>query len=236
MPEPKERKFKVLIPGQKYACTTCGQVFEGMNCRNWAIKCYESHDDSADFFNVAYNPQPRQKRQRQPGECVEYPDSGGHHPWARLSKRSNQYNRLQTSRSLYRCEQYDKKHEEYLDRLISKPHIWKDKISPLQRLSYAFHYGGWEAVKQAAYNLAYSEAITKRLDEMNIPDVIRDLLHLDKLLNEMLGDLDFIKYQEAKNDLDAFLRRLEMTDFIEGLNIDDFEGENKDDNSDNGTK
>jgi len=36
-------KYRVLIPGKQFMCSECGTVFEGANCRNMAIQCYESH-------------------------------------------------------------------------------------------------------------------------------------------------------------------------------------------------
>lgn len=204
----------MIIPGKKFACSICDTIFEGGNCRNLATRCYESHQRQNLKDEVLMNHFPNPHEKLKPGEGVDYLNRW--HNWRRLTFGSKNYNRLQIGRSACRVEQY-------LYSLITrKPHVWKTKISSLQRLSYAFHYQGFEGVKQAAYALAYSEAVQKRLDDLNIPELIRSLLSLDKLLPELMSDFDFARYIESKQDIDAFLARLSTIDFIEGLDLDDF--------------
>ena len=69
-----EPKYKVLVRGQKFACTICGTIYEGSNCRNFVMRCYESHQER-NIGRHSFLPLPR--LDKAPGEGVEYPDIHG---------------------------------------------------------------------------------------------------------------------------------------------------------------
>lgn len=213
-------KCRVVIPGKAYACAECGAVYSGMNCKNMASRCYDGHQKSS----FAYRPpEARPRLDKEPGEGTEYPDRWNH--WRRLVYGSEEYNKVQINRANHNLQKREGKIDKLLsDFLTGKPQIWKDSISPLQRLAYAYHHGGWEAIKQAAYNLAYSEAIQQRLDDLNIPDVLRQLLGMENMLREMLDDADFMRFKEAKNDVEALANKLEIDSFLDSLDLSDFPG------------
>jgi len=88
-----------------------------------------------------------------------------------------------------------------LSDFIPKRRRFNPRHSPLQSLSYAYHYGGWQAVKQAAYSLAYDRAIQERLDELNIPEIIVNELSLNQVIKEVIDDIHDLDALDAHQDI-----------------------------------
>lgn len=221
-------KYRVLIPGRSYQCTACGAIHQGLNARNLAAACYQAHQDAE---SGPYNPLPYSHHDKAPGEGITRPDVHGH--YRRVGPDSPDYNTVQYHQAFNRNSRRTERELAALDRLLGKPQVWKDKISPLQRLSYAYHYGGWESVKQAAYNLAYSEAIRQRLNEW-LPDLLRQTLHLDRLAREVISDELAQDKLAARLDMQEFTRRIVDRLALDRQLNDILEGENETDRTDTG--
>jgi hypothetical protein len=198
-------KYRVITPGQVVSCAVCGVVFQGGNCRNLASACYDSHQTAPE------PPRPLLPYQRHgpwelPADNTVHPDEHGHR--SRVNPALNRENRRRWLAANYH------KAQAFLERLGARPpEIWKEKISPLQRLAFAFHYGRWESVKQAAEAYAFDRAIERKVEEMNIPAIIEHEIWLRR------------KIQEAKTMLSGLLADSDMqraTQIIDTLRLDDY--------------
>ena len=205
----KPPEYYSRLPDGTCQCVICEVVYP---TRFQAQKCCQDKKPYSDFLNgvsafhlaklKSFRPLPR-LTDKEPGEGIEYPDRNGH--WRRgkpdtwLQKRANYHKAM--------SQGYDRHYQELrreLYELFKEWLEWDTKISPLQRLAYAYHYGGWEAVKQAAVNMGYSQAIERRLDALNIPEIIRQELHLQALIQDYLDterDVDRADYRQAVDDL-----------------------------------
>lgn len=210
-------RIKTLENGKSYMCTICETVHSGPNCRNRALKCYDSHFILSERIinHAPYNPEPKE-----PGAGVEYPDQYGH--FRRLSPDNPEYNRIMVNKARHFLDQRERNLEKYLDSVLRKLEKWDhSKATPLQRLSYAFYHGRWESVKQAAYALAYSRAVEMLIERLNIPEIIQSTLKLQRLLTEYLVDQEAIDRShgqgEKKEALDRFLEWLKLQDEINNI-------------------
>jgi hypothetical protein len=213
---PDEPKYRVIKPGKAFMCSVCGTLYTGANCRNNAILCYESHQTQnlSRQPNVAYD-----IPEREPGDGIDRPYPSGH--YKRVKPGSRHYNRLEMQKARRKWE----RDREYVQHLMDKLENWPESVTPIQRLAYAFKMRRWESVKQAAVALAYSVAISQRLDELNIPQILRDELKLHEVLKNLLTDEDRVDREQGQNDIDKLADRLrldmELDDIIRGSEKND---------------
>lgn len=205
------RYYTEIQPGKIVACAYCGKVFEGGNCRNLAKRCYQSHlappEPPRNF--TAY-----EKYTDMPfptDDKTEHPDEHGH--YYRGHKDHWRYLKTQVNKSLSNAER-----REFLKSVSAKPAINANpRHTPLQRLSYAYHFGGWEAVRQAAYALAYSEAVKRKIEELNIPEMLTREIQLYRALQQALEDLRDIDAAWDNDTINRLLDQLSMNDFLDYL-------------------
>jgi len=219
-PNPPAQYYNRL-PNGAYRCVICEEIYK---YRFDAQRCCHDKKPLADYqagtskwhYDRIRNFRPNPHLDKDPGEGIEYPDRNGH--WRRLTKDTPKKRRVDYNKAMFLAQSRDYAQlRKELTRLYRQQHQWQYKTSPLQRLSYAYHYGGWEAVKQAAYSLAYSEAIGRRLDALNIPDLIRRELQLERLIKDHLETMSDINAQEAAREIDQILAALELEDFMNTL-------------------
>ena len=113
----------------------------------------------------------------------------------------------------------------YVNQAIKGLEHWPETVTPIQRLAYAFKMRRWESVKQAAVALAYSIAISKRLDELDIPQIIREELKLHEVLKHYITDEDDADRRAGRYNIDKLADKLrldmELDDILRGSNADD---------------
>lgn len=207
-----EPKYRIIVRGKAVACAECGTVFEGGNCRNMASSCFDSH-----FLEPEVRPfLPYEKEPKAEGEGVLFPDKHGH--WKRLSESNPDRKKVEYNKAMHQAANRDREDQKRLIRdLFKSSQVWKDNISPLQRLSYAYHHGSWESVRQAAYALAYSEALRKKIDSLDIPLLIREALQLDNLAAEVMRDSQAIDLEQAKREVQYKMTELDIQTFLDQL-------------------
>ena len=207
--------YHAIVPGKAFACNACGQVFDGPNCRNLAIRCHHSHEkQEPSTSHIAYQTRPKLE-----GESVAYPDSWGH--FRRTDSNNPDHNALEYHRAHHRNDQEHQRHLKEIRALFKQAETWKKRISPLQRLAYAYHFGRWESVKQAAIAYGFSQAVTRYLDALDIPHVLRDLFHMDDLVQSITEDMEAGERTHFINTAEDFETRLRIEDLLTGRNADD---------------
>jgi hypothetical protein len=186
-------KCRVIINGKAYACGSCCTVFDGANAKNLAIRCFNAHSEKKDALQSNFTPYNRSgddnilEKDYRAG--VDYPAAGKEHLWRRVNRSNPDFYRIVMNKarlSAIRGELAE------LSRQKKQSELWNPRISPLQRLAYAFHHGRWESVKQAAIAYGFSEAVQRKLNALNIPQALQDALHLKR---------ELIKYLELEQDL-----------------------------------
>lgn len=196
-------KYRVVVPGKSFMCVDCGAVFDGMNARNLAARCWDSHHKPPEIPPFIARP----RQEKEPGEGIEQPDRNGH--WRRVNWQHPDWLRIQRNKALHQAAKREDETLRFWDRLLVKHHEWNVKISPMQRLAYAFTHGGWDAVKQAAIALSYSAAIERKIEDLNIPLLIADALNIQNIvedIRETMDDLDYLENEDARRDI--FNRRI----------------------------
>lgn len=195
-------------------CAVCGTIFEGGNCRNLAARCYDSHEEENEphgYLAGAYD----KTEPKQPGDGVEHPDRHGH--FRRLNRDNPDFLRISMNKAAYHNRMRFEADERYLDNMYKKIEEWRHKPSALQRLAQAYHYGRWESVKQAAVAMGYETAIQRRLDEMNIPQLVQDQLELAPLFTEVAESLRDLDVVDAQTAIRALLDRIHLENEINGI-------------------
>ncbi|OGO29971.1 MAG: hypothetical protein A2Z29_04705 [Chloroflexi bacterium RBG_16_56_11] len=205
-------KYRVLVNGRTFLCASCGAIYEGLNARKLVIACFDSHQAGPGKRPfIAYD-----RDGQLPGQGIEYPDGYGH--FRRIGPGNPDYNRVQLGQARY----YLSRHDDilfWLDNAIRHLERWPDKVTALQRLAYAFKMRRWESVKQAAYALAYSEAVKRRLDALNVPDIIRAELKLHGLLADVINSEDANDRAAGRRDIEKLASQLRLQ-----IQIDDILG------------
>lgn len=165
-------KYKVLRTdtGIKYACAACGLIFEGSSAKQEVLDhtrravCLDSSCDTPGSGSVRGHTA-RPQRGQVTGAGYTRPDKSGR--W-RLGRNAQQKRLIAYFRAIYNLQARDKKYslETFLQDFEADGSYpkWRGKRSPLQRLAYAYHSLGWEAVKHAAYQLAYDTEVRQRIN------------------------------------------------------------------------
>jgi len=147
-------------------CPVCKAVYSGafgkQDVLTCSQKCLAALDLQTGLAPARFEPEarPAYGQKRSTGDGYDHPDKHGRWRTGRSveDKRAIVYH--QAMYALERNEERFKRFWERFERDGLYPK-WAGKISPLQRLSYAYLHLGWEDVKSAAYNLAYDTEVRK---------------------------------------------------------------------------
>jgi len=213
-------KIKTVIQGRAYLCRECGKLFDGLNCRNLALRCFDSHQaapKATPFVAYTHNG-PLDFLDTDPRAGVDYPDDTKEHRWRRVKRDNPDFKRIVLGKSRLMAERREL--------LAMFPHRenWGKEGHFLQRLSQAYHFRRWESVKQAAVAYGFSEAVRRRLDELNIPQLIIDQFHLVDLFVDVAGDMEEYNILDARKAIQMLYERMaldsELNDIIEEADND----------------
>lgn len=212
-------KYKVIENGKSYMCTVCKTVYTGPNSRNMAVRCYNDHQAVEALRNyIPYRPEPKK-----PGDGIERPDVYDH--FRRINRANPDYLRVVMGKARYILDKRESREniEAWLNAAIRRLESWEGCRSPLQRLSYAYKRRNWEAVKQAAIAFGYTVAVEMKLDTLNIPDIIRNELDLNRAIVEYLENNSSVN---REFDLQAFRDKLEVDILLDDILRGDSENDN----------